>query len=75
MTYPLIGWAVFRVTICHDPDGQILHEEKNAVEGVILHPTYGRPMCARDELGFLQYLSPDDPNPEPDQPVTNPRAG
>jgi hypothetical protein len=61
-TCPLVGWAVYRVTV-HDSDtNDQLPQARQQIEGVVLDGSYT--VCVLDfETGFWTYLGPDEPDP------------
>ena len=66
-TLPLIGWAVYRITVrdnLHTDDQ--LSQARQRIEGVILDLTY--PSCAVSFEGFLAYLGP------PTTPIPSPAS-
>jgi hypothetical protein len=62
-TLPLIGWAVYRVSVVGRQSGDQELPQGNTIEGVVV-PDGGTPSCALDLSDFMGYVAPDqDPDP------------
>jgi hypothetical protein len=71
-TVPLIGWAVFRVSVRGNLTGaQEVLQDGNVIEGVVISPGGGPLVCALALDSFLGYLSPDQKDPA----TIDPEAG
>ena len=69
-TVPLIGWAVFRVSVRGSRSGaEEVLQDGNVIEGVVFHPDGSGLVCALAVDGFLGYLSPDQ-DPDTSDPKT-----
>ena len=66
-TMPLVGWAVVRITTRDSDTGDVLPRARTRIEGVVVqNPDVVSVFEYAATSGtFGEYLSPDDPDPEP----------
>ena len=60
---PLIGWGVYELTITDTASGETFKHRRRLLGGVYLSGT--TPTFALEDGDFSNYLSPDQPNPDP----------
>jgi hypothetical protein len=65
-THPLIGWAVYRVSVMGRQSGDQELPQGNVIEGVVA-PDGAAPICALELSDFMGYLAPDQ-DPETVEP-------
>ena len=62
---PLVGWAVFRVSVRGSLSGaEEVLQSGNVIEGAVVSPGNGPVVCALAVDGFIGYLSPDQEDPD-----------
>lgn len=60
---PLIGWGVYELIITDTASGEAFKHRRRLLGGVYLSER--TPVFALEDIDFVSYLSPDEPDPDP----------